>query len=277
MYIFCRNLLRKTFALFGLGLVALDRSIALEEARIQRDNFLAKLPFFLEIYARLKWSSKTKMEVLKESRSESGQDLFAILASDFKEGGVFLEFGAYNGIDFSNTLLLERRFGWTGLLVEPVPRSFKEILNNRSSLAIHGAVTPTDTHRVLVYEEPAANLSKMSALSTRPKSIRKGVEHWVPGLSINTLMRDHLLRKEIDFLSVDVEGFELSILETIDFDYFKFGAICVEHNFLPTAEALRKLLEENGYVVLFEEFSGNDFWFVHSSNIFCIATGGHET
>ena len=266
MYIFLRQFLRRFLALFGLGLVTRDRLVALEQARIQRDNILAKLPFILEVDTGDKWGAEARFEILKESKSESGQDLFAILTSNFKEGGVFLEFGAYNGVDFSNTFLLEKVFGWTGLLVEPIPRSFKEIEESRTSLAIHGAVTSIDTDSITVFEMPASNLSKLASLETQKNRLRKGICHTVRGYSINTLMKDHLSRREIDFLSIDVEGSEFEILEKVDFDYFKFGAICVEHNFSPSAKAIRNLLENNGYVVQFEKYSGNDFWFINSSN-----------
>lgn len=266
MYIFLRQFLRRFLAIFRLGLVTRDRLVALEQARIQRDNILAKLPFILEVDTGDKWGAEARFEILKESKSESGQDLFAILASNFKEGGVFLEFGAYNGVDFSNTFLLEKVFGWTGLLVEPIPRSFKEIEENRTSLAIHGAVTSIDTDSITVFEMPASNLSKLASLETQKNVLRKGIFHTVRGYSINTLMKDHLSRREIDFLSIDVEGSEFEILEQVNFNYFKFGAICVEHNFSPSATAIRNLLENNGYVVQFEKYSGNDFWFINSSN-----------
>ena len=89
MYIFLRQFLRRFLALFGLGLVTRDRLVALEQARIQRDNILAKLPFILEVDTGDKWGAEARFEILKESKSESGQDLFAILTSNFKEGGFF--------------------------------------------------------------------------------------------------------------------------------------------------------------------------------------------
>ncbi len=39
-------------------------------------------------------------------------------------GGFFIEAGAHNGHDISNTLYLEKTLGWTGILVEPNPDTF---------------------------------------------------------------------------------------------------------------------------------------------------------
>ena len=46
-------------------------------------------------------------------------------------GGFFIESGALDGERFSNTLVLERRFGWTGLLVEPSESNFRELVSKR--------------------------------------------------------------------------------------------------------------------------------------------------
>ena len=53
--------------------------------------------------------------------------------------GFFIEAGAYDGEMFSNTLYLERRLGWTGLLVEPNPDAFSELVlkNRRAHLFGH--------------------------------------------------------------------------------------------------------------------------------------------
>ncbi len=55
----------------------------------------------------------------KNSRSQFKQDVFALMVNKFKEDGYFVEFGATNGFDISNTYILEKQFGWRGILAEP--------------------------------------------------------------------------------------------------------------------------------------------------------------
>ena len=54
-----------------------------------------------------------------------------------KKNGFFIEAGAYDGEVYSNTLKFEMSLNWTGLLVEPNPDAFEELLTkNRKSYAI---------------------------------------------------------------------------------------------------------------------------------------------
>lgn len=53
------------------------------------------------------------------SKAQLRQDLFALSYLDFKKNGYFVEFGATNGVDLSNTYLMEKEFGWNGILAEP--------------------------------------------------------------------------------------------------------------------------------------------------------------
>ena len=58
---------------------------------------------------------------------------------NYKGNGYFVEFGAYDGIDHSNTLLLESEFNWTGLLVEPCKIVNKQLRINRPQCLIDGS------------------------------------------------------------------------------------------------------------------------------------------
>ena len=59
------------------------------------------------------------LDFLPKSKSENRQDLFVLSQTKFKRNGLFVEFGATNGMDISNTYLLEKEFSWHGILAEP--------------------------------------------------------------------------------------------------------------------------------------------------------------
>ncbi len=58
--------------------------------------------------------SRQILENLDHSKSQLRQDLFVLQNFNFKKSGYFIEFGATNGIDHSNSYLLETRFIWVG-------------------------------------------------------------------------------------------------------------------------------------------------------------------
>ena len=54
----------------------------------------------------------------------------------------FVEAGAYDGEFYSNTLLLERDYGWNGILIEPNPNTFKLLLQkNRKVWSINACLS----------------------------------------------------------------------------------------------------------------------------------------
>ena len=100
--------------------------------------------------------------LLNDSKSQNEQDIFALFANNFKSDGSFLEFGAYDGITFSNTYLLEKNFGWRGLIIGPIPNHFGMMKQNRICQQLLAAVTPEKQKFVKVVEAPASELSKIA-------------------------------------------------------------------------------------------------------------------
>ena len=64
------------------------------------------------------------------TNSQLKQDLF-VLYHYQDTPGFFVEFGGLDGIDTSNTYLLEKDHGWTGIIVEPLPRFKDDLIKNR--------------------------------------------------------------------------------------------------------------------------------------------------
>lgn len=87
---------------------------------------------------------------LKTSQAGMGEDLLllpTLLRATALAPGTFVELGANDGISGSNTLMLERCFNWTGLLVEGNPHTFAKLRRaRRRATAIHSSVCPTPGH-----------------------------------------------------------------------------------------------------------------------------------
>jgi FkbM family methyltransferase len=255
-----RKLLRNFFYLFNLGLVKRKELVNLQQTFIDYTCLLNKLNFFLlfdKKLSEIKSKSYSNIEFLFESKSQNGQDLFALFSNDFKSSGIFIEFGAYDGVIFSNTHLLEKHFGWNGILVDPIPSHYESMKQNRKCKLIHGAITAEHQDLVLIEELPASDLSKF----VEKRSIFKKV-HAVKAFTIQEVIDQNLPSTQVDFLSIDTEGNEIEILKSIDLNRYRIKAVCVEHNFREGSEEMVKYMVNNGYEHLYSEYSKNDYWFV---------------
>src|SRR4029453_1403725 len=69
--------------------------------------------------------------------SQYGQDRVVLELLGGKRGGFFLDSGAADGVRASNTELLEKEFGWTGICVEPDRGLFTMLRSNRACASVN--------------------------------------------------------------------------------------------------------------------------------------------
>ena len=195
------------------------------------------------------------------SRSQCGQDLFALLESGFKRNGYFVEFGATDGVTLSNSFLMEKEFEWSGILAEPARRWHRDLKANRSC-HIETDCVWRESNSVLTFDE--ADWGELSRARTPGSSDAnpKGRTYSVKTISLSDLLAKYGAPRVIDFLSIDTEGSEFEILNSFDFSEYQFKVIACEHNHEPRREQIFSLLTANGYVRKFERISSYDDWYV---------------
>jgi FkbM family methyltransferase len=205
------------------------------------------------------------------SQSQIMQDLWVLHELGEKRGGYFVEFGAGNGVTMSNTHLLEKRYGWTGILAEPNPTFHRRLRRERAAPATvieHDCVWARtgETQRFLCTEKPAfSRLAGVTPDDIFEREGRRAVsrEIAVPTVSLDDLLDRHGAPARIDYISVDTEGAERAILDAFDFGRRRVDLWTVEHNFTPERAAVHALMEGHGYVRRFPEFSRFDDWYIH--------------
>ena len=203
--------------------------------------------------------------LLDKSKSQLRQDLFVLSELNFKRNGFFVEFGATNGIDFSNSHLLEKEYGWNGILAEPAKLWHQDLIENRIAI-IDTRCVWRDTGSTLMFNETES--PELSTLNSHiysdlhAQERLKSSQYPVETVSLIDLLIHHNAPKEIDYLSIDTEGSEFEILEEFDFKRYQFNIITCEHNYSSSRDKIFRLLIKNGYQRVYQEISQFDDWYV---------------
>jgi FkbM family methyltransferase len=207
-------------------------------------------------------------KLVRHSKSQLGQDILALSVTDVDSPGFFVEFGAADGVALSNSDILEKQFGWSGILCEPSKSWHQALWRNRSCTIDTRCVYSASGQKISFSENYLGELSAITEYA-EPNSHgllkRTTSSYEVDTISLQDLLLSQGAPKYIEFLSIDTEGSEFEILKNFDFQSYRFGAICVEHNFADTREKINNLLLANGYQRVHADLSDFDDWYVQST------------
>lgn len=187
--------------------------------------------------------------------------------------GFFVELGANNGIDQSNTLYFEKFKEWRGVLIEPVVHNYFMCRKNRSKLnSIHCNACVSFEYRERFVPISYANLMTTplidgSDIIDKGEHIRKAqsflaqhedsVTFGAEAKTLNSILKESNAPHHIDLLSLDVEGAEIEVLRGIDFNEFSFEYMCIECR---SIDKLESYLSNYQYDLV-EKLSEHDYLF----------------
>jgi len=201
----------------------------------------------------------------RKSTSQFLQDFFVLQQTGFKSNGYFVEFGATNGVRWSNTHLLEKEFHWQGIIAEPAKCWHAEILKNRNCNIDFRCVWKESGETLIFNEARDPDLSTIDAFSSADLWADQrgdGTRYPVKTVSLMDLLASYRAPREIDYLSIDTEGSELEILLAFDFDRYDIRIITCEHNQSAMRDGIYTLLRSRGYERTDQSESPYEDWFV---------------
>ena len=170
-------------------------------------------------------------------KSQLFQDKWVIMMIQGKQRGVFLEIGSTDGVELNNTFCLEKNFSWSGICVEPNPDFFQKLCENRTAITFPYAFYKQSGQIVeFIPNGVFGTISKFSYSDHHASKREKFVAEQSTIKVITACPEDILslynFPKYFDFLSLDVEGAELDILESIILSEWYPALACVEHNYV---------------------------------------------
>ena len=211
-------------------------------------------------------------ETFKDSKSQLYQDVFASFIVDGKFEKTFLEFGATNGIDLSNSYSLETFKGWTGVLSEPSPQWHHDLIKNRNKTKIITKCIWSQSEKKLdffmsdvgalstIKDFVDSDKSSMPGNTAQRKKGGKTVS--VETISLNDVIKEYFNDEVPSYISVDTEGSEYEILKSFDLNVYRPKLLTIEHNFTDQQKHIDSLMKNNNYERIFEKLTLFDAWYV---------------
>jgi FkbM family methyltransferase len=213
--------------------------------------------------------------------SQIGQDIWVIeRLYPGKSSGYFVDVGAYDGIEFSNTYALENEHGWRGICVEADPLNFRKLSQNRGCVCVESLVDAEPTKRKFLstgsmmsrpFRESARGIKERFEIYRErkrhlSKSLEKNQESKIltaQSRALAEILDEHHAPSRIDYLSLDIEGGELGILNRFPYDRYAFGAITAEIKLTNAAEIKNfvRFMSSQGYDL--ERVFFSDYFFVN--------------
>ena len=187
--------------------------------------------------------------------------------------GYFVELGANDGVTFSNSYYFEKQRGWKGILVEPVPHNYLRCCANRSKktkVYCNACVSFGYKEKFveMIYSdlmsqslglESDINNPKKHALMGKQflKPMEKNFKFAAIADQLNNILKKANAPKQIDFMSLDVEGAEIEVLKGVNHNEYRFKFICIESR---SIEKITNYLSTKNYLMI-EKLSHLDYLF----------------
>ena len=205
-------------------------------------------------------------------KSQLYQDVFASFVIGDKFDKTFFEFGATNGIDLSNSYMLETSLNWKGALSEPSPQWHSELKKNRPNSNIITECIWSESDKELDFF--VSDVGVLSSLNDFKESdkismpgntsarLKNGKIVSVKTISLNQVVEKEFKFKPPSYISVDTEGSEYEILKVFDFKRFRPIVFTIEHNFTELQLKIDELMKANDYLRVFRKITTFDAWYI---------------
>lgn len=221
----------------------------------------------------------TKMLNLTEKNkvdySQHGQSLYMDNLLNKTKNGFFIEAGAFDGEKFSNSLYFEQQRNWNGLLIEPVPSQFQLLKErNRHAYLINACIAKNKPYiarfRVLhVISGIEREMSDNHKDRVKQESLVNNKETYkiayIPCFPLYSILKAIDVKK-VDYFSLDVEGGELNVIQSIPFDEIDIKSFTIE--WPGNADNRNKILEimkKNDFQLLKDD--GQDLYLIKNKQM----------
>jgi len=192
------------------------------------------------------------------------------------KNGIFVDVGAHDGKKLNNTLYFEVENNWTGINIEPIETVYKQLLKNRRNcINLNIAIDENNGYSDFIinngYTEMLSGLKKcydnrhldrmkseISQFGGETKTVK------VITQTLETIFDKYNI-KNVNYLSIDVEGAEYNVIKSINFNKVFIDVIGFENNYSDVSDKIIKYLETKDYKII---YNGADIFMIHKESKF---------
>jgi FkbM family methyltransferase len=197
----------------------------------------------------------------QKTYSGEGEDLIIKKIFKGKRNGTYVDVGCYHPLVGSNTYLLHKNYGWTGVNIDANPETIS-LFNKKRPNDINlnfGVGEKNENLTFYRFTEPAVNTFSKAFYEERLKQGSVLLEEKkIEVKTLAQLLDLSKLNKPIDVLDIDVEGLDVEVIKSNNWDKYRPKLILIEDQAevgsmleLPSYKYLTPL----GYKLIFNTFS----------------------
>jgi FkbM family methyltransferase len=197
-------------------------------------------------------------------RAQNGEDLWLDAFFGGRSHGFFVDVGAYDGVNLSNSYHFEQ-LGWTGVLVEPDPRKADQCRGSRPRSLVFqcAAVGSPEMSEITFFQVEAGEVYSTTKLTDSHAARISGMGLQPTALTVPARTLDSMLEEagtsSVDFVSIDVEGAEMEVLRGFDIERWKPAVVIIESNTKIRSADIRNYFVSHGYAYR-DSIDVNDFY-----------------
>ena len=184
--------------------------------------------------------------------AQNGEDRWLDDFFGHKRNGCFVEVGAFDGVNLSNSYHFEQ-IGWTGVLIEPDPDKAALCRSNRPGSKTYqcAAVASSEISEITFFRVESGEVFSTTKLTS---DHARRIDHMglaskpisVPARTLDAILQE-AGTATIDFVSIDVEGAEMEVLHGFDIRRWKPAIVVIESNSKHRLPEIRDYFTSSGY------------------------------
>lgn len=206
-----------------------------------------------------KFSAKSKSALESTLNGQLGQPDIVDEILGRQRNGFYVECGAHDGEYLSNSLFFELHRNWQGLLIEPERETYLRLLQkNRNATSINVCLSNTGKASLVKFINQGELSNVEPAAQSEALGDHESVEICVPLYTILLTIGN----PTIDYFSLDIEGAEIGVLNSLPWDKIHIKVMSIEVNHVPEQE-VRKIMEGNGFCLYKKTVNNIDHIYAH--------------